>query len=52
MTLKNKYPMLVLDELLDELAWAQWFTELHLRCDYHKIRLVSDDEHKTSFKTK
>jgi len=50
-TVKNKHPMLVVKELLDELASSCWFSKLDLRSQYHQIRVASKDIHKTTFMT-
>lgn len=51
LTAKTKYPVPVIEELLDELTHASWFSCLDLTAGYHQIRLKSGEEFKTAFQT-
>jgi len=48
-TAKGKYPVPIIDEFMDELSRASWFSSLDLRVGFHQIRLKKGEEYKTAF---
>ena len=51
-TVKNRYPLPLISEMLDSMRGARVFTKLDLRGAYNLIRIKEGDEYKTAFRTR
>src|SRR5436190_999861 len=50
-TIKNRYPVPLARDLMNQLSKAKYFTALDIRGAYHRLRIASGDEWKTAFRT-
>lgn len=49
-TFKNFYPLSKIDDLLDQLQYAKYFTKLDLKLGYQQVRVKEKDTWRTTFK--
>jgi hypothetical protein len=52
MTIKNKYPLPRIEDLLDRLKKAKFFSKIDLRSSYHQMKIREQDIPKTAFTTR
>ena len=50
-TRKNRYPLLIIDDLIHRLQGARYFTKLDVRWGYNNVRIKEGDEWKAVFRT-
>ena len=52
LTVKNSYPLPRIDDILDQLSTAKYYTKIDLRSGYHQIRLDEESIPLTAFRTR
>ncbi|KAL2755252.1 hypothetical protein ACRALDRAFT_2106795, partial [Sodiomyces alcalophilus JCM 7366] len=51
-TIKNRYPLPLVGELLDRLTGARYFLKVDIRDTYYRILIKKEDRWKTAFETR
>lgn len=51
LTIKNRYPLLRIDDLFDQVGGARVFSKIDLRSGYHQARFQDEDINQTAFTT-
>ncbi|GJT25149.1 putative reverse transcriptase domain-containing protein [Tanacetum coccineum] len=52
LTVKNRYPLLRIDDLFDQLQGSRVYSKIDLRSGYHQLRVREEDISKTAFRTR
>ena len=51
-TVKNRYPLPLITEIMDRVTGAQYFSKIDLKDAYYRLRIKAGDEWKTAFRTR
>ncbi|GKF87467.1 hypothetical protein Tco_0258344, partial [Tanacetum coccineum] len=52
LTVKNRYPLPMIDDLFDQLQGLSVYSKIDLRSGYHQLRVRDEDIPKTAFRTR
>ncbi|SAL96876.1 hypothetical protein [Absidia glauca] len=52
LTIRNKHPLPRIDECLEQLSGARYFSSIDLKSGYHQVRIHQEDIPKTAFTTR